>query len=163
MKNLASSFRAFTLVELLVVIALISILSVASVVIINPTSRIKSARDASRKSSLAQIVTALNSTYVQTTGYPASLSDLVPGELKSLPVSPSGQSFGYQALSVNGGPCSTAARDCKKEVVYDLYELPATSCPSGTTAYLAWTNTMLALGKVCSVGMPTPDSFPTPD
>lgn len=157
------SRAGFTLVELLVVIALISILSVATVVIIDPTKRIKSARDASRKNSIGQIVTGLSSSYAQKHSYPAALIDLVPVELQAVPVNPTGQNFGYEAMSENNNLCTTAGKDCQKVIIYDLYELPNITCPEGTRAYLAWTGSMIGLGKICSAELPTPNSLPTQD
>lgn len=163
MKNFKLYGSGFTLVELLVVIALISILSVASVAIINPATRIKSARDASRKSSMAQIVIGLSSFYALRVSYPAVLTDLVPNELKAVPLSPLGESFGYRALNESDGLCATEARDCQKVVIYDVYELPKVACNSGVTAYLGWTNAMVGLGKICSANLPSPNDLPTAD
>ncbi len=163
MKKSLFSYRGFTLIELLVVIALISILSASAVAIINPSSRIKSARDASRKTNLAQIVTGLSSYFAQKLYYPSAPADLVPGELKAIPLNPSGQSFGYKSLTEGDSPCTTAAGNCHKVVIYDLYEVPNVACPSGTTAYLSWTSDMIGLAKICSAGTPTPNDLQTPD
>lgn len=157
------SWAGFTLIELLITIALVSIISLAATAILNPVSRIKSAHDATRKSSLAQIVTGLSSFNVQALSYPERLEDLVPGELKALPKTPFGGSFGYQALTDSDSPCTTAAKNCQKLVVYDLYELPNPPCEAGTTAYLAWTPTVVSLGKICSTTLPTPNDLPTPE
>lgn len=157
------SFGGFTLIELLITIALVSILSVAVTVALNPASRVKQARDANRKSSLAQIVSGLGSFNAQALSYPHRLDDLVPGELKALPKTPFGETFGYEALTDSDSPCTTTARDCQKVVVYDLYELPSPACEAGKTAYLAWTSNVVSLGKICSATLPTPNDRPTPE
>ena len=62
--------KGFTLIELLIVIALIGILAAGVVIAINPTIRIKQARDAQRKSHINAIANALIGYYTLTGYYP---------------------------------------------------------------------------------------------
>lgn len=60
----------FTLIELLIVIAVIGILAVGIIIGINPVRQLQKARDATRKSDIHQIVTALETQYTFTSQYP---------------------------------------------------------------------------------------------
>lgn len=62
--------KAFTLVELLVVMVIIAI--IASIVVVSLTKSQKIARDTQRKSDLASIASALSSYYVDNKTYPTS-------------------------------------------------------------------------------------------
>ena len=63
--------KAFTLIELLIVIAILGILAAAILVAINPSKRIKQARDAQRKSDINVITNALIGYYTMIEKYPA--------------------------------------------------------------------------------------------
>lgn len=63
--------RGFTLIELLISIAVIGVLASAVLVIVNPLGQIQKARDAQRKSDLAQIQRALEQYYQDNGRYPA--------------------------------------------------------------------------------------------
>lgn len=97
--------HGFTLIELLVVISILGVLAAVVLVAINPAVRLASARDAQRKTDLAQIATALESFYTMNGYYPITSggveSDfnsaeswwnqtnfLPASELKRLPVDP---------------------------------------------------------------------------
>lgn len=67
-------FLAFTLVELIVVIAIISILAGAVITVVDPASNKKKARDAVRKSDLAVISSAIENYYADNKEYPNSTS-----------------------------------------------------------------------------------------
>lgn len=69
--------KGFTLIELLVVVSLIGIL--ATLVIANMNSARERARDATRKSDLRNIQTALRLYYNDNTAYPQSSSGIVVG------------------------------------------------------------------------------------
>lgn len=153
---------AFTLVELLVSIAVISVLAVVISVVINPAKKKAQAKDASRKSGLAQISNALSNYFVQTDSYPLVLGDLVPGELKGLIKDPSGNDFNYSANAENGGPCTTAARDCLRAVLYGIYEQPNNVCTTGKS-YWGWTSSSLRTGKICTEALPTYAETPIDD
>lgn len=154
--------RGFTLVELLVSIAVISVLAVVMAVVVNPGKKKAQARDASRKSGIAQISSALATYSVQTDSYPAVLTDLVPGELKSLVKDPNGTNFSYSAQSQDGGVCTTENRDCLKSVLYAIYEFPNNPCTVGS-GYWAWTSSSLRTGKVCTESSPTYSDTPIDD
>lgn len=103
--------RGFTLIELLIVIAILGILAAAVLVAANPAKRTRQARDATRKSDVGQIATALQA-YYTTPGqgvYPgpggcgASSGFTVltsSGDLKQIPTGPvSGEVY---CLTLNG-------------------------------------------------------------
>lgn len=92
--------RGFTLIELLIVIAILGILAAAVLVAANPGKRTKQAKDATRKSDVGQIATALQA-YYTTPGqgaYPGgggcgsgstALQTLTSkGDLKQIPTGP---------------------------------------------------------------------------
>lgn len=153
--------KGFTLVELLVVIAIIAVLAVILVTSIDPAKKRSQARDASRKSSMSQISGALASYYVQANSYPNSISDLVPGELKTIIKNPDGNNFIYNASGPNG-VCTTAVKDCQNAVLYDVYEAPNVPCSSGQV-YWAWTSGSLRTGKICSQTVPVYSDTPAED
>lgn len=66
--------EGFTLIELIVVIGIISILSAMVITVLNPFDQFEKARDARRKSDLAQIQKALEQYYQDTGKYPSSTS-----------------------------------------------------------------------------------------
>lgn len=152
--------KGFTLIELLVVIAVIGILAAVVVVAIDPAKKLGQSRDASRKTGIGQIVTALVSYYTQKTSYTAALADLVTqGELKTLPVGPTGAAFSY---AVTPAGCTTAGKDCTAAVIYDTYEYPNAACASGV-AYWGWTSSSGQVGKICTASTPTPADTPVSD
>lgn len=65
-----SKRKAFTLIELLIIIAILGILAAAVLVAINPGKRMGQARDAQRKTDLAQIRNALEAYSVTHGSYP---------------------------------------------------------------------------------------------
>lgn len=65
--------KAFTLVELLIVIALIAILSVAVLATINPIEQTNKARDASMKNDAAEVLNAYERYYASQNAYPWNL------------------------------------------------------------------------------------------
>lgn len=152
----------FTIVELLVSIAVISVLAVTIAVVINPAKKKAQAKDASRKSGIAQISGALSNYFVQMDSYPLVLADLVPGELKSMIKDPNGFDFNYSAQSQSGSSCATQSRDCLRAVLYDVYESPNNACAMGQT-YWGWTSSSLRTGKVCKESVPTSDDSPVDD
>lgn len=62
--------KAFTLVELLIVIALIAILSVAVLATINPIEQANKARDAAQKNDAAEVLSAYERYYTGQNSYP---------------------------------------------------------------------------------------------
>lgn len=154
------SFKGFTLVELLVVVAVIAILAAITVVAINPAKKLGQSRDAARKSSMQQLATAMSTYYTQNASYPATTEELVTlGELKNLPKGPTGADFNYV---VTPASCTTTDKTCLGAVVYDTYEYPTTACATGT-AYWGWTSSSSMLGKICTAGTPAPTDTPVVD
>jgi len=100
MKLKSRKLPAFTLIELLIVIAIVGILAAAVMVAINPAKRSRQARDAIRKSHIAVLADAFQAYYVTHEGlYPGTphpfdcsggrLAILVSsGELKVVPKDP---------------------------------------------------------------------------
>ena len=64
--------KGFTLIELIIVIAILAILAVFALAALNPLQQFAKARDATRKSDLAQIQRALEQYYQDHGSYPAS-------------------------------------------------------------------------------------------
>lgn len=152
--------KGFTLVELLVVIAVIAVLAAITVVAINPAKKLAQSRDAAKKSSMQQVVTALSTYFTQKSSYPAATTDLVTtGELSNLPKGPTGVDFSYVA---NPTGCTTAGKDCVGAVIYDTYEQPNTQCVTGV-AYWGWTSASSSIGKICTTGTPTSSDVPVVD
>lgn len=152
--------KGFTLVELLVVVAVIAILAAITVVAINPAKKLAQSRDAARKSSMQQIVTALSTYYTQNASYTATTAELVStGELKNLPKGPTGSDFSY---AVTPSTCTTAAKTCTAAVIYDDYEQPNTVCGTGSARW-GWTSSTGVIGKICTAGTPTPSDVPVVD
>ena len=95
-------FRGFTLIELLIVIAILGVLAAGVVVAINPSQRLRQARDSQRKMAIGQIRSVLVSYFVQHLSYPDtggvwvqitgtntfSTTLINAGELKTVPVDP---------------------------------------------------------------------------
>lgn len=152
--------KGFTLVELLVVIAVIAVLAAITVVAINPAKKLAQSRDAARKSSMQQVVTALSTYFTQKASYPAATTDLVAtGELSNLPKGPTGVDFSY---AVNPTSCTTVGKDCSSAVIYDTYEQPNTACVTGV-AYWGWTSSSSSIGKICTAGTPAYGDTPVVD
>lgn len=89
--KLSNPQKAFTLIELLIVIAVLGILAAALITAINPVKRINQAKDSTIKSDIAQIANAMQ-TYLTARGtegvayYPSTIDALVAGlELKTEP------------------------------------------------------------------------------
>lgn len=62
--------QGFTLIELLIVIAILGILAAIVMIAIDPTEKMRQARDAGRKYAIAQIVSGLQSYFVAHGSYP---------------------------------------------------------------------------------------------
>jgi len=146
--------NAFTLIELLIVIAIIALLSAILYPFIGQTPLIKS-RDAKRLGDLDNLLTSINLYYHfnGNNSYPASLNDLVPTVIASVPIDPrdgkpgcnvsygnptadTTYKYNYYATSATGGACSAAGRDCANYVLQVCLEdannpALANDCDSG--------------------------------
>lgn len=94
--------KAFTLVELMVVITVIAILM--TIAIVSFTRIQKQARDTKRKADMRTIATALQAYYTEQQQYPVAvdettvdvaLADMVPTYLPSVPIPPVGATGAY--------------------------------------------------------------------
>jgi|GEM_PF-325948 len=72
--KLTSSSRAFTLLEILLVVAIIAILAGIVIVAINPAKQLGSTRDAERKSDIGTIYKAVNQYLIDTGTFPGNIS-----------------------------------------------------------------------------------------
>lgn len=87
MRNLRTSSRGFTLIEVLVVITLIVVL--ASMGMASYTNSVRRAREAVLKEDLFRMRDAIDQFYADKTKYPQSLQDLVSeGYLREIPKDP---------------------------------------------------------------------------
>ena len=83
--------QGFTLIELLIVIAVLGVLAAVVLVAINPLEQLARGRDAGRKTSMGQLVNAVQAFYTSRNGtYPTQsitwVTDLVTaGELRNVP------------------------------------------------------------------------------
>jgi prepilin-type N-terminal cleavage/methylation domain-containing protein len=92
--------RAFTLIELLIVIAIVAILS--GFIFVSMNSAINSAKDAKIKADMSTIEKAVMEYSALSGGaYPALLTDLVPTYLGSIPSNPNGGSYTYTNLTTS--------------------------------------------------------------
>ncbi|MDP3727388.1 MAG: type II secretion system protein [bacterium] len=96
--------RAFTVIELLVVVAAITLVASAIVVSLS-TTRTRS-QDTRRVEDLHQLRTALELYYNTNLRYPAALTDLAPAYIPTVPRDPKGGSYAYAALG-SGDTCGS--------------------------------------------------------
>ncbi len=114
--------RAFSFIELIVVVTIIAVLSVVGVV--SFTSVNKRSRDSRRISDLEKMRIALEMIKQIGTTYPAASSDLVPNYMPSLPKDPKTKAI-YTYTQMNSG----------YKYTIDAILEDASSSDLGTTAY----------------------------
>lgn len=130
--------RAFTLIEILVVVTIIMLLTATAVV--SYTTFLKTSRDAKRKADLGQISAALEMyrSNVDPSSYPVALTNLTAPiiyiqSVLSDPKSPS-YSYYYNAVDSAGGTCDGSASDpCASYTLGAHLESVPTTCQSLTT------------------------------
>ncbi len=156
MKNTLSQ-KAFTLIEILVVVVILSILSVSVFVALNPAKRVKDANDARRASNISSILTAIHEYIVDNDGQlPAGLTN----GMSEKEIVASGVTTGCQLLT---GTCNVALTgDCVTltgATVLDPYLASMPFDPSVSNAnhtkYSVVVNTNgLVTVKACSADTP---------
>lgn len=92
--------KAFSFIELIVVITIIAVLSMAAIISYGPIQ--KKSRDSRRMADLEKIRMALEMARQTGTTYPANINDLVSGGfIQSIPNNPKGSTYSYSPLSGN--------------------------------------------------------------
>lgn len=106
--------KGFTLIELLVVIAVVGILAAAVMVGIDPVDKMNAANDSKVQNDISAIATAVITHSTGNNGaYSANTADLATsGDLKVVPVAPTGYSAYVYTATPASPQCTTAAKDC---------------------------------------------------
>ncbi len=121
------SSKGFTLIELLVVIAIISVLAVVVFVALNPSQRLKDAKDARRTADVDTILTAIHAYIVDNKGA------LPTGLTTGMAEKQLGTAVTGAAISTGGcAVVATAALDMSTPLVKYLKAMPID--PEGTAA-----------------------------
>lgn len=151
----ANSSLAFTLIEILIVVAIIGVLSAGFIILIDPQRHLQKARDSQRKSDLRQIQSAIEVYRADCGEYPSSPLG------SSLTASCNGPSVTYMQI-VPRDPktnrayyyCTASCPGVPASALYTIYacientsdpdgtsgSIPALGCPSGTTKYIKYSN-----------------------
>ena len=129
--------KAFTLLELLVVIAVLGILAVAIITALNPVKKINQTKDSNVKSDMNQIANALQA-YIANQNppaYPPTLVGLVPNEIKTVPQQQTTppEPYGYGVNSPSVPPVAVWGK------MYDA------------TGYWCWDSTYATFKNVASI------------
>lgn len=156
--------RGFTLIELLIVMAILGVLAVVVLVAINPVQQLARARDAGRKSAVAQVGHALEAYYTaQGAAFPASadwLGDLVTaGELSVRPALISNSLTTSCSAAITNGWCYDV-EGLSIAIMYTALEADsdvASKC-SGDSSWFVWSTADGRAGLVCNNTAPTAGS-----
>lgn len=161
------NWKAFTLIELLIVMAVLGVLATVALVLINPTERQAQARDTGRISSVIQIGRAVSAYYTSQGNYPDEGTwaiDLVDNhELSTFPV---GVEYSGSII-----PCSTFPQPgepntyCYEEddasgngaIVFSKAESQRYrgKCTAPEEAYFVFSTADARGGTICSNGDPS--------
>ena len=116
--------KGFTLIELLVVIAIVGVLAAVVLLAINPARRLNQARDAGRKSDIAQIATAAQAFFTSNEGsYAVSIAAMVTSQdLKTEPRQPGGGAYSYTVIPTGCAPGT--ATPCAEVAVFATLQAP---------------------------------------
>lgn len=138
---------AFTLVELLVVIAVLGVLAASVLIAINPLEQLARGRDAGRISAVTQIGKAVQAYYTQNGSvYPTQLTDLQTSkDLANIPSNPGyngGASGSYSYTQNANGAIVYAAAESKSSIT-------GKCGATATTAYIEWASNAGATGVNC--------------
>jgi prepilin-type N-terminal cleavage/methylation domain-containing protein len=112
MKSMRTNQSAFTLVELLIVIALIAILSVAVLATINPIEQTNKARDAKFKNDAAEVLGSFERYYASQTAYPWNSAPTYVANV-SFAVGSTSQFFGVLDAGTSAGGVLIATSELK--------------------------------------------------
>ena len=157
--------KGFTLIELLVVITVLGILAAGVLMTLNPVDQIKKARDAHRKSDLAQIQKMLDTYNIDHGSYPATADVNFGSQFFTYGVLPDDpittQHYGYESVD-NGTGYRLFAKLERCNDPQILSEI-VSNCNTGQYVYnYSVTSSNLAIGGPDGIG-PTnaPTSTPT--
>jgi prepilin-type N-terminal cleavage/methylation domain-containing protein len=131
--NLTIINKGFTLIELLLVVAIISVLAVVVFVALNPSQRLKDAKDARRTTDVDSILTAIHQSIVDNKGtLPTNLP--AAGTEAQLGTGASGCAIATGGCAVTATACADLLTGSQNLAKY-LKTLPVD--PTGGTTYTA--------------------------
>ncbi len=156
--------EAFTLIELLIVVAILGVLAMVALVTINPPEQLARSRDAGRISAVLQLGKAVQSFYTANSGnYPTTSSW---GDELSASGYPQSFPVGLNYVLSGTSPCTTNSYPtvlptyCYEvdlvgnagSVVFATFESSRnrSKCPTGETAYFAYSTQDGRGGIICS-------------
>lgn len=152
--------KAFTLVELLVVIAVFGALSGVILISINPVEKLAQSNDTKVVTDVGQISSGVM-LYVAGRGYfPAATSDFAGAglQMESMPVPPTGYgaSYTYAATTTAGGACTTAAKNCTRATLAGQLKSAKYGGSSTTPVYRRWESYTAKTCVVATAGTACP-------
>ena len=154
--------KAFTLIELLIVIGIMAVIAAGVVALIDPVEKTKQANDANMQTIVGQYATAMQSSAAQDTGgnYPQPVAApgnsydvfVNNGELKSAPTVPTSNPAYVMGYAVNASPATVAvfysSLNAKKHT---------SKCTAGQGTFWFYAT---GNGKACGVCTANPTTYP---